>query len=40
VLFAIGVSSFYTGVIQGMIMIVAVLFSAAVHHAAKARRAA
>ncbi len=37
VLFSLGVSSFYTGVIQGMIMILAVLFSAAVHHAAKAR---
>lgn len=36
-LFSIGVSSFYTGVIQGVIMIVAVLFSAAVHQAAKAR---
>ncbi|WP_099825546.1 ABC transporter permease [Oceaniglobus indicus] len=40
VLFAMGVSSFYTGVIQGMIMITAVLFSAAVHHAASNRRGA
>lgn len=37
VLFSLGVSSFYTGVVQGMIMIFAVLFSAAVHHAAKTR---
>jgi ribose transport system permease protein len=39
VLFAMGVSSFYTGLIQGMIMILAVLFSAAVHYAAKTRKA-
>jgi len=37
VLFAMGVSSFYTGVLQGIIMILAVLFSAAVNHAARAR---
>ena len=37
VLFALGVSSFYTGVIQGMIMIVAVLFASTVHMAAKSR---
>ncbi len=39
VLFSMGVSSFYTGVIQGIIMILAVLFSTAVQHAAKTRGA-
>jgi len=29
-LFSVGVSSFYTGMIQGMIMVLAVLFSGAV----------
>jgi len=35
VLFSLGVSSFYTGVIQGLIMIAAVLFASAVNHAAR-----
>jgi len=40
VMFALGVSSFYTGVIQGAIMIVAVLFSASVQAAIGKRRGA
>ena len=40
VLFALGVSSFYTGVIQGLIMILAVLFAAAVRYAVRSRRVA
>lgn len=40
VLFAVGVSSFYTGVVQGLIMIGAVLFSAFVQAAIRRRSAA
>lgn len=39
VLFAVGVSSFYTGVIQGVVMITAVLFSAFVQAAVRPRGA-
>ncbi len=39
VLFAVGVSSFYTGVIQGAIMILAVLFSVGVNAIVNRRRA-